>query len=161
MLNRLPAIELSDTELKEWAKCVGGKYPEVESIWLCGSRTVGVKGPDHDYDILVVPEGQVYRRVRWREFEQSVAFDEEAVFPGLEMYFYRIRGDSFIGLGRWDFKPGESPPEDWFDSKWNGYFYSCFINGCPPGDFSRFLKELEYAKLLYERAMPKQLELPI
>lgn len=84
-----------------WAKAIGATYPEIESLYLVGSRAAGAGREDSDWDVVAVLRESCYGQDGEPidpEIERRITEDPENAFDGLDLFFIRPGERHF----RWD-----------------------------------------------------------
>jgi hypothetical protein len=142
-------------DVEDWARRLAAKWPQVESVWLCGSRAHGWHDPlFSDYDVIVCLRDDCYERSRPEgcvrdlfrpkdQIEQRIAFDPEFNFgEALDLFFLDPGG----ALSRWAWGPGDPPEWVLREEEWLRQY---LLAGDVIGDFDRLYRDLKNAKCLF------------
>jgi predicted nucleotidyltransferase len=155
-----PAVP--DVDLVAWVDRLTKKYPQVQSVHLCGSRARGLQSHGSDYDLCLCLEDGAYELIdghvqQKNQIEQVISFDPEICFKGLDLFFLRPRST----LHRWMWGPGGPSLEEILEEQARldaelgqehcEWWEDCVRDGSPIGDFDRWWRDSEYAKELSKR----------
>jgi predicted nucleotidyltransferase len=153
---------MTEKDFQKWLQETVRRWPEIESIYLTGSRARGYHREDSDYDLIICLAESYYEtetrdgyRISRRKDDTELRMIHDIVGPGLDIFFYRPDGH----LRRHIYLDGVCDLEMYYenmeiladasgsikgamDAGWDGFLM---------GDFDMLYKSLKYAKELYKR----------
>jgi predicted nucleotidyltransferase len=102
---------MNDSLLKEYIEELIKHHPQIESIWLIGSRAYELATDNSDWDILVFANREVLSKLRERPILERKQFDLFVVYNGKDIQGAWPEGELKSGnLEEWEWK--EISPKD-------------------------------------------------
>ena len=116
---------MNDSLLKQYIEELIKCHPQIESIWLIGSRANELPRDDSDWDILVFANRELLTKLRERPILKRKQFDLFIVYNGQEFQEAWPAGEPKSGnLEEWEwkeisskdavYKSVKSKSKDWF-----------------------------------------------